>query len=62
MVREAERPLDARKLQGFKYFSLVADLFERSRPASTARGKAGNRRLFFDQYATLLLLYYFNLR
>ncbi len=26
----------------------------------TARDKAGNRELFFDQYAALLLLYFFN--
>ncbi|MBY0459799.1 MAG: transposase [Gemmataceae bacterium] len=30
------------------------------RPAGTDRDSAGNRRLFFDQYAQLLLLYYFN--
>ena len=28
--------------------------------AGTARDQAGNRRLFFDQYAALLLLYFFN--
>ena len=51
---------DARKLSGFKYFDLIGDLFERLRPVGTARDRAGNRQLFFDQYAALLLLYYFN--
>jgi hypothetical protein len=60
VARKAKSPLDVRKLQGFKYFSLVSDLLERLRPVGTARDKAGNRRLFFDQYAALLLLYYFN--
>jgi hypothetical protein len=60
MARKAKPALDARKLQGFKYFSMVSDLLERLRPVGAARDKAGNRELFFDQYAVLLLLYYFN--
>jgi len=60
MARKAKPALDARKLQGFKYFAMVSDLLERLRPVGTARDKAGNRQLFFDQYAVLLLLYYFN--
>lgn len=53
-------PIDARRLQGFKYFELLGDLFERLRPLGAERDKAGNRELFYDQYALLLLLYYFN--
>ncbi len=53
-------PVDARRLQGFKYFELLDDLFERLRPLGTERDKAGNRELFYDQYAVLFLLYYFN--
>src|SRR4029079_4504817 len=52
--------IDARRLQGLKYFGLLGDLFERLRPLGTERDKAGNRELFYDQYALLLLLYYFN--
>lgn len=51
---------DPRKLQGFKYFDLVHDLLARLRPVGTERDRAENRQLFFDQYATLLLLYFFN--
>ncbi len=52
--------LDPRKLQGFKYFALLDELLARLRPVGTARDRAGNRDLFFDQYATLMILYYFN--
>jgi hypothetical protein len=53
-------PIDVRRLQGFKYFVLVDELLQRLHGQGTERDKAGNRRLFFDQYATLMLLYYFN--
>lgn len=51
---------DARKLQGLKYFKLIDELLERLRPVGTERDRANNRQLFFDQYATLMILYYFN--
>jgi hypothetical protein len=51
---------DARKLQGLKYFKLIDELLERLRPVGTERDRANNRELFFDQYATLMILYYFN--
>jgi hypothetical protein len=35
-------------------------LFDHLHTAGTARDRAGNRQLFYDQYATLLLLYFFN--
>lgn len=60
MARKSKPPLDVRKLQGFKYFSMVSDLLDRLRPIGTERDKAGNRELYFDQYAALLLLYFFN--
>lgn len=50
----------ARPLSGFKYFDQLDGLLARLRPAGTDHDTAGNRRLFFDQYAQLLLLYYFN--
>ena len=51
-----EGPLDARKLQGVKYFELMDGL----RTVGTARDRAGNRQLYLNQYATLMILYYFN--
>ena len=48
------------QLQGFNDLhqldSLLTDLHE----AGTVRDRAGNRHLFYDQYALLLLLYFFN--
>src|SRR5438552_7979487 len=60
-MARAKRPaVTERDLKGFKYFQLLLPLLERLRPVGTARDKAGNRELFFDQYAALLLLYFFN--
>jgi hypothetical protein len=47
-------------LQGFKYFRLLGPLFGHLRTVGTERDRAGNRQLFYDQYASLLLLYFFN--
>jgi hypothetical protein len=60
MSRQPTPPVTVKDLQGFKYFALVAPLLERLHHSGTAGDKAGNRRLFFDQYAALLLLYFFN--
>jgi len=51
---------DARKLQGFKYFQLIDGILERLRVVGTERDRAHNRELFFDQYAALMILYFFN--
>ena len=58
--RKSGEPIAAGQLQGFKYFRLVAEMFERLHTAGTIRDKAGNRELFFDQYALLLLTYFFS--
>jgi hypothetical protein len=60
MSRPPTPPVAAHDLQGFKYFALVTPLLERLHTDGTARDRAGNRTLFFDQYAALLLLYFFN--
>lgn len=52
--------LDSRKWQGFKYFELLDGMLERLRPVGSGRDRAGNRELYFDQYATLMILYFFN--
>ena len=58
--RREVAPIEARQLQGFKYFRMIAELFDSLHEAGTLRDRAGNRQLFFDQYALLMLLYYFN--
>ena len=60
MPRPPKPPLAAKDLQGFKYFELIVPLLAPLHDAGTARDRAGNRQLFFDQYAALLLLYFFN--
>jgi hypothetical protein len=52
--------VDARDLSGFKYFRLLDGLLQRLHLAGTDRDKASNRELFFDQYASLISLYFFN--
>jgi Transposase DDE domain len=47
-------------VQGLKYFQILAPFLERLRDCQTARDRAGNRELHFDQYVALILLYYFN--
>jgi hypothetical protein len=60
MAAQKKRPIRAHDLHGFKYFKLLNPLLERLHAQGTDRDKAGNRQLFFDQYAALLLLYFFN--
>ena len=47
-------------LQGFKYFKVLEPFLEKLRSVGTERDRAGNRKLFFDQYGSLILLYFFN--
>jgi hypothetical protein len=60
MPRRCRSEVRERDLQGFKYFRLLMPLLERLQDVGTRRDRAGNRLLFFDQYAALLLLYFFN--
>jgi hypothetical protein len=60
MANKLRPEVREKDLQGFKYFDRLLPLLERLHFVGTARDKAGNRELFFDQYAALLLLYFFN--
>jgi len=53
-------PIEAKDLKGLKYFKVLGSLLDRLQNDATARDRAGNRRLFYDQYACLLLLFFFN--
>jgi hypothetical protein len=53
-------PIRDKELKGLKYFKLLVPLLNRLHDDATTRDRAGNRRLFYDQYACLLLLYFFN--
>src|SRR2546428_1987677 len=52
--------LSEETLQGFKYFRLLGPLFDHLHRAATERDRAGNRQLFYDQYVSFLLFYFFN--
>ena len=60
MPRQRRPELQASDLHGLKYFPLLQELLVRLQDVGTARDKAGNRQLFFDQYTGLLLLYFFS--
>jgi hypothetical protein len=52
--------LDADQVRGAKYLGKVLPLLARLRPDGCARDRAGNRTLFYDQYAALVLLSMFS--
>ena len=56
MTRVVSSSLEPEDLGGFKYLRMIHDLLEPLRE----RHAHGNRDLFMDQYASLLLLYFFN--
>jgi len=47
-------------LQGINYLQLLGTLLTDLHHAGAERDRAGHRELFYDQYALLLLLYYYN--
>lgn len=48
------------ELTGFRYFQQLAPLLARLHDVGCQRDKAGNRRLHYDQYCLLILLFFFN--
>ena len=60
MAAKRRTPIKDKDLQGLKYFKVLGSLVERLHDDATSRDRAGNRRLFYDQYACLLLLFFFN--
>jgi hypothetical protein len=60
MAQRRRPEVTAKALQGLKYFRFLGPLLDTLHDNATRRDKAGNRILHFDQYAGLLLLYFFN--
>jgi hypothetical protein len=58
MPRGTQADLKVKDLQGFGYLNQLQPLLQRLH--GDAVDKSGNRQLFFDQYLSLLLLYFFN--
>jgi len=59
-MRQRRSPVTEKELRHLKYFSMLQPFLERLHDVGTARDRAGNRELFFDQYVCLILLYFFN--
>jgi hypothetical protein len=60
MAAKPRTPIQDKDLKGLKYFQVLSSLLDRLHDDATARDRAGNRQLFYDQYACLLLLFFFN--
>jgi hypothetical protein len=60
MARTPKPEIREEDLHGFKHFKLLPPVLEKLRPHACQRDKAGNRILHYDQYAALILLYFFN--
>jgi hypothetical protein len=54
------KDLNPSEIEGWEYFDTLVPLLARLKDIGTRRDTAGNRLLFFDQYISLLLLYFFN--
>lgn len=60
MPPERSLRVSAKNIRGLKYFKQLQPLFAHLHDVGTQRDRAGNRELFFDQYAALILLFFFN--
>ena len=60
MARQAKPRVQAKNVRGLKYFKQLQPLLATLHDVGTVRDRAGNRRLFFDDYAAILLLFFFN--
>jgi hypothetical protein len=60
VARKRREDIQEEDLQGFKHFKLLMPVLEKLHPHGCARDSAGNRKLHYDQYTALILLYFFN--
>ena len=60
MANAKRKKVREEDITGLKYFDRLAPLLARLHDDGCDRDKAGNRRLHFDQYCMLVLLYLFN--
>jgi hypothetical protein len=57
---ESDLRFDPSELHSFQYFKMIGPLLERLHGAGAERDEAGNRTLHFDNYAALILFFFFN--
>jgi hypothetical protein len=60
MARRRRPQIEEEDLHGFKHFKLLTPVLAALHEDGCSGDKAGNRILHFDQYAALILLYFFN--
>lgn len=60
MAGKKRQEVREKDVTGLKYFDKLSPMLERLHDVGCDRDKAGNRRLHFDQYCMLMLLYLFN--
>jgi Transposase DDE domain len=60
MAEPTDNPISGHKLQGLKYLDKLLPLFDRLHDVGCQRDKAGNRKLHFDHYCALILLFLLN--
>ena len=60
MAGRTRREIRDQDVQGLKYLRKIRPLLSRLRKVGTERDKAGNRRLFMDQYCALILMSLFS--
>jgi len=60
VARKPNPEIHEEDLHGFKHFKLLMPMMERLHRDGCDRDKAANRKLHYDQYAALILLYFFN--
>ncbi len=60
MASPKRADIQEKDLQGFKLFKLLMPVLEKLHHVGCERDTAGNRKLHYDQYAALILLYFFN--
>jgi hypothetical protein len=59
-MTDARGGIRDRDIQGLKYLDLLLPMLDRLHEVGCQRDKAGNRRLYYDQYCLLVLLFLFN--
>ncbi len=60
MARPPKQKIREKDLKGFKYLKALTSLLGRLHDTACKRDRAGNRKLHYDQYTALILLYFFN--
>src|SRR5271167_2766035 len=60
MSQPLSTPVDGGAVQGLKYLDQLAPLLNRLHEVGCQRDKAHNRKLHYDQYCLLILLFLFN--